>query len=131
MDAHREFLCLFRGRWSLRHDAEQRRLAEQSKAAQERKRGRPLATEIRAAGIFTEAEGYHQKFYLQGSQALMDAVRRLLPTPQELVRSTLAARLNAFAGGQLSLQELERELPSLELTPEVERELLAALSRGR
>ena len=39
--------------------------------------------EILPAGVFTEAEGYHRKYYLQ-------------------VRSTLAARLNALAGGQLS-----------------------------
>jgi len=107
------------------HDEQQRREAEQSKSEQERQRGRRLATEIRPAGTFTQAEDYHQKFYLQG------ALRRLLPAPADLVGSTLAARLNAFAAGELSLEELERDLPALQLEPKVQQELLETLRRGR
>ena len=47
------------------HDAEQRRLAEQSKAALEKSRPfpQPIVTEIVAAGVFTPAEAYHQDYY--------------------------------------------------------------------
>lgn len=113
------------------HSAEQGRLAEQTKAVQEAKRGRPLQTEILPAGVFTEAEGYHQKYYLQNSPALMQAARAVLPEPRDLVASTLGARLNALAGGQLSRSELELDLPALGLSPQQEKALLDALPRGR
>ena len=90
-----------------------------------------MQTEILPAGVFTEAEGYHQKYYLQNSQALLQAARAVLPEPRDLVRSTLAARLNALAGGQLSRSELDLDLPVLGLTPEQEKTLLDALPRGR
>ena len=45
------------------HDATQRRLAEESKAALEKSRGWKVATEIVPAGTFYAAEEYHQKYY--------------------------------------------------------------------
>jgi peptide-methionine (S)-S-oxide reductase len=49
------------------HDAEQGRLAEQSKAALEKSKPfpQPIMTEIVAAGVFTPAEAYHQDYYLK------------------------------------------------------------------
>jgi peptide-methionine (S)-S-oxide reductase len=49
------------------HDVEQRRLAEQSKAALEKSKPfpQPIVTEIVAAGAFTPAEAYHQDYYLK------------------------------------------------------------------
>jgi peptide-methionine (S)-S-oxide reductase len=48
------------------HDAEQKRLADASKAAivaSGRFKGEPIVTEIVAAGPFYPAEAYHQEFY--------------------------------------------------------------------
>lgn len=47
------------------HDAEQKRLAEQSKAALERAKPfpQPIVTTIEPAGVFTPAEAYHQDYY--------------------------------------------------------------------
>lgn len=49
------------------HDAEQRRLAEQSRDALARTGSlpQPIVTEIVAAGVFTPAEAYHQDYYLK------------------------------------------------------------------
>jgi methionine-S-sulfoxide reductase len=113
------------------HDPEQRRMAEQSRTAQERLRGRPPQTEVLPAGVFTAAEDYHQKYYLQSSAALMRAARPLLPAPRDLVRSTLAARLNALAGGQLSRRELEQDLAVLGLTTRQQQTLLDAVPQDR
>jgi len=49
------------------HDAEQKRLAEASKAAlaQSKPFPQPIVTEIVPAGVFTPAEAYHQDYYLK------------------------------------------------------------------
>jgi peptide-methionine (S)-S-oxide reductase len=47
------------------HDDEQRRLAESSKAAVEKRFKQPVYTQIAAAGPFTKAEDYHQDFYVK------------------------------------------------------------------
>src|SRR2546427_4311376 len=44
-------------------NASQRRLAEDSKVQVARRFRRPVATQIRAAGLFTAAEDYHQHYY--------------------------------------------------------------------
>lgn len=49
------------------HDAEQRRLAEQSRdrLARSKPFPQPIQTQIEAAGRFTPAEAYHQDYYLK------------------------------------------------------------------
>ena len=45
------------------HSPEQRRLAEASKTQVAETLGKPIATEVAAAGPFYKAEGYHQDYY--------------------------------------------------------------------
>jgi peptide-methionine (S)-S-oxide reductase len=49
------------------HDAEQQRLAQQSKSALEKSKpfAQVIVTEIVPAGVFTPAEAYHQDYYLK------------------------------------------------------------------
>ena len=61
----------------------------------------------------------------------MQAVRPLLPAPQDLVASTLAARLNALVAGNLTRRELEQDLPVLGLDARQQQALLDALPKSR
>lgn len=45
------------------HDAEQKKLAEQTLQSKEQELGKKIATEIRPAQTFYRAEDYHQKYY--------------------------------------------------------------------
>ncbi len=95
------------------HDDEQRRLAEGTRDAIARETGRPVTTEIRPFDGFTPAEDYHQKYYLRNSGELRRLLPALFPTDAALRDSTVAARLNAYAGRDLPLEMLRAELATL------------------
>ncbi len=78
-------------------DVEQRERALASRDARAGHLGKELFTEISLLQSFTLAEDYHQKYYLRGDRSLFARVSRL--GPRELIDSTEAARLNAYAGG--------------------------------
>lgn len=99
------------------HDADQRRVAEESAAALHVRRGRPVTTEVVAAGRLWPAEDYHQKYALRRHRGLLADLLRLYPSQEELRDSTAAARLNAWCGGELDLPTLRAELHTLGLEP--------------
>jgi len=98
------------------HDAAQKALAEQTKAAEAQKRGKEIHTEIQPASTFYLAEDYHQKYYLRSTPALMQEMEHHYPGGAELVRSTAVARLNGYVGGYGTLAGLQAEIDSLGLT---------------
>jgi peptide-methionine (S)-S-oxide reductase len=109
------------------HDAEQRRLAEESKKRIQ-KEGR-VFTDIEPLRQFYMAEDYHQKYYLRGVDVLMRDLRARYPGEREFVDSTVAARLNGYVGGFGSFDQLERELKSFGLSEKAERYLRTRVSR--
>lgn len=62
---------------------------------------------------------YHQKYRLQGHPWLMETLR-LKKTGDDLMSSTIAAKLNGYLAGAVSLSQFESELPSLGLSEEAQ-----------
>ena len=89
-----------------------------SKAAVEGQLGRPVRTEVLPLRSFTRAEDYHQKYILKRESDLMRELSRIYPRHEDLVDSTAAARLNGYAGGHGSPEQLAREIETLGLGPE-------------
>jgi methionine-S-sulfoxide reductase len=92
------------------HDAEQQRQAEESKQRLEERLRQKVSVEILPFKRFYAAEDYHQKYYLQQKGGFMSELRNVYPKISDLLNSTEAARLNAFAAGNLSVDKLRAEL---------------------
>ena len=110
-------------------DEHQRRLAEASKAAVEKKLGRPVGSEVDPLRSFTLAEDYHQKYLLKQHYPLKADIARIYPRHADLIASTAATRLNAYAGGNGSGRQLAREIDRLGLSDAGRRELTQMVER--
>jgi methionine-S-sulfoxide reductase len=110
------------------HDEEQQRLAFESRDRQAAKRGK-IYTEIVQAGEFYLAEDYHQKYYLQNTPQLISEFEAMYADSTALVDSTAAARLNGYAGGNGTPEQLEREMGRLGLSPAGQEFLQQRISR--
>jgi peptide-methionine (S)-S-oxide reductase len=108
----------------LYHDRDQRTAAERSLDRIEEKRGGQVFTEIVPLDVFTEAEGYHQKYNLQNSKLFLDELERYYSDLDGIVDSTAAARINGYLGRYGTIEELQREIEDFGLSEEAERELL-------
>lgn len=106
------------------HSDEQKRLARETLAREEARRGAKIHTEILPYTGFWVAEDYHQKFELRQNRDLSREFERIYADPKALMNSTAAARVNAYLGGHGTRAQLEAELPSLGLSPEAQRALL-------
>lgn len=106
------------------HDDVQKEAALASKAALEKKLGRSVSTRVLPVRSFTMAEDYHQKYLLKQNRVLMREMNRIYPQHRDLVDSTAAARLNGYASGYGSPEQLTRELPGLGLSEQGEKLLL-------
>lgn len=85
-------------------------------AAQERiARDRGISAPIITGAKFYLAEDYHQKYYLRHDTVLMNELAGY--SSQQLVDSTVAARLNGYVAGKGTLAQLREDLPRLGLSP--------------
>ena len=96
------------------HDEEQRRVAQASLARAEKQRGARVYTAIEKAGRFTDAEDYHQKYMLRSRRELVSWLEDHYGNPA-WTRSTLAARLSGFVGGDATRAEVVETAGSLGL----------------
>ncbi len=111
------------------HDAAQRGAAERAVRAEALRRGATIHTAIEEAGTFWQAEDYHQKYRLRAHEDLLAEVRAVYPDTDDLVRSTLAARLNAWVAGWGDESQVARELERSGLSPAARERALALAGR--
>jgi peptide-methionine (S)-S-oxide reductase len=78
---------------------------------------------------FWRAENYHQKYYLRHHEALFRELKG--ESDSTLADSTLAARLNGFAGGFGTVELLEKELATYHLSPEGEKAVRSLAMKKR
>jgi peptide-methionine (S)-S-oxide reductase len=101
----------------LYHDEIQKEWALKIKSKWEKILKGEIQTEIVSYSEFFIAEDYHQKYYLKRRPTTIDALSKLYPTHEDLVNSTLPARLNGFVGGYGTLEGIKKEIKDWELSP--------------
>jgi methionine-S-sulfoxide reductase len=100
----------------LYHSDQQRRLALASKNAVEQRVNGPVKTSVLPVRSFTTAEDYHQKYSLNRQVEIHREMSRSYPRRQDFVASTAVARLNGYAGGYGTRDQLLREIDLLGLS---------------
>lgn len=106
------------------HNEDQAELAQGSKEAEEKRRGKKIYTEIRPAQPFYLAETYHQKYYLQSNRELLREYLSFYPDARDFINSTSAARTNGYIRGEGSLAALQKEMDLLGLSEQGQKNLL-------
>lgn len=75
------------------------------------------------------AESYHQKHALRQFPPLLQELAQMYPKETDFLKSTAAARINGFVGGNGTLAQLEQEIDSLGLSPQGRNLLLNVVKR--
>ncbi|TWT16030.1 peptide-methionine (S)-S-oxide reductase [Planomicrobium sp. CPCC 101079] len=92
------------------HSGEQKEAIDKVKAGMEKELGEAIETDIAPFNGFTLAEERHQKYYLKRYPKALDQLEILYPSPELLVDSTFAARLNGFVKGFGNREALKLEI---------------------
>jgi len=111
------------------HNEDQHRQALASKTALAQKIGRAVKTEVRSLRFFTMAEDYHQKYNLKSHAALRREMARIYPDPRNFVNASATTRLNGYAGGYGTGDQLAREIDLLGLSAAGKKQLADLLRR--
>jgi peptide-methionine (S)-S-oxide reductase len=111
------------------HDAVQKKLAEETRDAEQVRRGAKIKTALLPVGTFYLAEDYHQKYFLRLHTQLFKEFQAIYPTKKDLYHSTAVARVNGYLGGHGSSVSLLKEIAGYGLSPAA-RATLVQLVKG-
>ncbi|AJY74364.1 peptide-methionine (S)-S-oxide reductase MsrA [Paenibacillus beijingensis] len=98
-------------------DEEQLEIIRQVKKQMERGKGE-LETGIEPFSRFHPAEDKHQKYYLKRHPDALEKLSGLYPAHGDLIRSTLAARLNGLAKGYTNRGLILNEISEWPISPD-------------
>ncbi len=96
---------------------------------EEERLGTEIKTRINAFSGFFIAEDYHQKYYLQNNPELFKEYTSIYPEISQLTASTAVARVNGYIGGNGKLNDLEKNINSLGLSPDGSERLMQTGAR--
>jgi peptide-methionine (S)-S-oxide reductase len=113
------------------HDENQKRLALETMARQEKRLNKKIQTEILPSGKFYLAEDYHQKYQLRQYRELMIEFKAIYPQPIDFINSTAVARVNGYVSGYGTPGEVEMNSENLGLSAASRQRLLEIASRRR
>lgn len=102
--------------------------AESSLAAMKVMVHNTIFTVVEPAGEFYAAEDYHQKYLLRKANKIFQEFQAIYPDPKRLIASTAAAKINGYLGCNGELEVLQKELPQLGLSPQMQELLVEHVS---
>ena len=70
---------------------------------------------------------YHQKYLLRQQSKILKALGL---NDQQLIESTLAAKLNGYAGGHGNIEDVDKDIEGSNLPPEIVDAIKKKLSKG-
>ncbi len=113
-------------------DQEQQEIIAKKKLEWEQQLSLKIETEIVPLDHFFNAEERHQKYYLKRWPSAVEALRRHYPSEEDLVSSTLAARLNGFVKGYGTIRHIKEEIvDEWNLSTDAARELVRMIDSIR
>jgi len=107
---------------------EQEKEALASKQEVEKKQEKCF-TQLLPLKSWTNAEDYHQKYYLRGKKKIVQLLN--FKTEEELRESHISCRLNGYVDGEGDFQEFEAELKEWNLPEETKKELHEQVKKCR
>ena len=113
------------------HNDEQRRLALETQAFEEKQRNQKIQTELLPFSNFYLAEDYHQKYGLRGQRELMSEFKAIYPKDIDFVNSTAAARVNGYISGHGTPEEINATIATLGLSAAGQERLLGIAKRRK